>query len=119
MDDDAESEIAESVTISALIAVVATALIYVELWGGSVPALPGASTLALTVAIGVAAGGTFYYTGTHETRLEDVPPLAVFLVLAVVVYVLFPEGLPVAAELAIIVGVWTDTALRAAAKYVF
>lgn len=119
MDEDTGSDISESVTISALIAVVATALIYFELWGGSVPALPGAPTLALAVAIGVAAGGTFYYTGTHETRLEDVPPLAVFLVLAVIVYFLFPEGLPTAAELAIVVGVWTDTALRAAAKYVF
>lgn len=116
-DDDGESDIAESVSISALIAVVATALIYFQLWGGSVPALPGAPTLALTVAVGVAAGGTFYYTGTHETRLDDVPPLAVFLVLAVIVYFLFPEGLPAAAEVAIIVGVWTDTALRAAAKY--
>lgn len=115
--EETESDISESVTISALIALAATAMIYVGIWGGSVPALPAAPTLALAVGIGAAAGGAFYYTGTHETRLDDVPPLAVFLVLAVVVYVLFPEGLPTAAYLAIVVGVWTDTALRAAAKY--
>jgi|AntRauTorcE11898_2_1112593.scaffolds.fasta_scaffold05337_3 hypothetical protein len=117
MDDD--SDIAESVTLSAAIAVAATLLIYFQLWGGSVPALPGAPTLALTVAVGVAAGGVFYYKGTRETRLDDVPPLAVFLALGLIVYVFFPEGLPTAAEIAIIVGVWTDASLRAAAKYVF
>lgn len=117
--DEAESDISESVTVSALIAVVATALIYFQLWGGSVPALPGAPTLALIAAVGVVAGAAFYYTGTHETPLDDIPPLAVFIALAVIVYFLFPEGLPVAAEVAIIVAVWTDTVLRAAAKYVF
>jgi len=43
----------------------------------------------------------------------------VFLALGLIVYVFFPEGLPTAAEIAIIVGVWTDASLRAAAKYVF
>ncbi|GAB7093290.1 hypothetical protein JCM30237_04420 [Halolamina litorea] len=117
MDENAESDISESVLISALIAVVATALIYLELWGGAVPALPAAPVLAGAVVVGVVAGATFYYTGTHETPVDDVPPLAVFIALALVVYFLFPNGLPTAAELGIIVAVWTDTALRAAAKY--
>lgn len=117
MDDDRrESDVSESVTISLLISVVATGLIYFELWNGSVPAL-GTTGIVLGVLGGIIAGGIFFYTGTRSTPVEDIPPLAVFLALGIVVYLLFPEGLPVAAEFGIIVGVWTDTALRAAAKY--
>ncbi|MFW5895817.1 MAG: hypothetical protein ACOCUA_00340 [archaeon] len=116
MDKNASSDISESVTISAAIAAVATGLIYVEFWGGSIPAL-GGTVIALGVGVGVAAGAAFYYTGTRSTPVDDIPPLAVFFALAATVYVLFPQGLPTAAELAIVVGVWTDTALRAWAKY--
>lgn len=117
MDTDREErDVSESVTIPLLISVIATALIYLELWGGSIPALD-VSTLALGVVGGIAAGAAFFYTGTRSTPVDDIPPLAVFLVLAVTVYVLFPDGLPTFVELGIVGGVWTDTVLRAAAKY--
>ncbi len=114
---ETESDVSDSVAISLFIAVVATALIYLELWGGSVPAFE-TTEIALGVGVGLLAGAAFYYRGTRSTRLDDIPPLAIFLALAVTVYVLFPEGLPPVAELAIVVGVWTDTALRAGAKVV-
>jgi len=116
MDENAERDVSDSVTISLLISVTATGLIYFELWNGSVPAF-GTTGTALGTLGGIVAGGIFFYTGTRSTRLEDIPPLAVFITLGIVVYFLFPEGLPVAAELGIIVGVWTDTALRAASKF--
>lgn len=114
---DDGGDIAESVAISLLIAVVATALVYLELWNGSIPAFD-ASAVAMGVAAGLAAGGAFYYRGTRSTPLDDVPPLAVFLALALIVYVLYPEGLPAFVELALLVGLWTDTALRAVRKHV-
>lgn len=116
-EDDDDDDISESVTISAIISIIATGIIYVEFWNASVPALPGGPILALGVLGGIVAGATFYYTGTRSTPLEDVPPLAVFLVLGVTVYLLFPDGLPVIAEFGIIIAVWTDTAFRAAAKF--
>lgn len=114
--DRSERDVSDSVTISLLISVVATALIYLELWGGSVPAFD-TTGVVVAVVVGAVAGAGFFYTGTRSTPLDDVPPLAVFLVLAVTVFFLFPEGLPTVAELAIVVGVWTDTAFRAYAKY--
>lgn len=114
---NAEGDVSESVSISLLIAVVATGLVYLELWGGSVPAFD-AGEIALGVGLGLVAGAAFYYRGTRSTRLDDVPPLAIFLALALIVYVLFPQGLPPVVELAIVVGVWSDTALRAGAKAV-
>lgn len=117
MDTDRDDhDVSESVTISLLISVIATALIYLELWDGSIPAFE-ASALVLGAVGGIAAGAAFFYTGTRETPVDDIPPLAVFLVLAVTVYFLFPQGLPSVAEFGIIVGVWTDTALRAVAKF--
>lgn len=115
-EEDGDDDISKSVTISAIIAILATGIIYIEFWNGSVPALPDASILTLGVVGGIVAGALFFYTGTRSTPLEDIPPLAVFLVLGVIVYFLFPDGLPVVAEFGIIVAVWTDTAFRAAAK---
>jgi len=112
---NAESDVSESVSISLLIAVVATALIYLELWGGSLPAFD-AGEIAVGIGLGLVAGAAFYYRGTRSTWLDDVPPLAIFLALAMTVYVFFPEGLPPVVELGIVVGVWTDAVLRAGAK---
>lgn len=110
-----ETDLSDSIAVSALISVLATGLIYVELWGGSLPDPPAAPTLALTVVAGLLAGACFFYTGTHSTPLEDLPVFGVLLVLTAVAFFLFPEGLPVAVEIGIVVAVWTDTALRTTA----
>lgn len=113
-DDATEgADISESVTISAAISAAATALVYLGLWGGSIPTLDAAA-LALAAAVGIPAGVAFYYRGTRPTRLDELPPLAVLLALAIPLYLLFPEGLPAFLALGIVVAVWTDTAIRAA-----
>jgi hypothetical protein len=113
---DERSDVSESVTVSLLIAVVATAMIYFELWGGSIPAI-GGTTLAVGVVGGVVGGGAFYVLGTRSTSDQTVPVFGLLLTVAVVAFLLFPEGLPTAAEFGIVVAVWTDTAIRAVAKF--
>ncbi|QKY19460.1 hypothetical protein B4589_003350 [Halolamina sp. CBA1230] len=112
-----EPDVSESVTISLLISAAATVLVYFGLWGGSVPAITRTAA-ALAVAVGLPAGVLFYYRGTRSTRLDDLPPLAVLIAVGIPLYILFPERLPPFVALAIVVAVWTDTAIRAAVKYV-
>lgn len=113
---DESSDVSDSVTVSLVIAVAATAMIYLELWGGSIPAI-GGTMLAAGVVGGLAAGGLFYYSGTRSTRDQTVPVFGLFLAVAVAAFLLFPDGLPTAAEFGMVVAVWTDTAIRAAAKF--
>mgnify|MGYP000141510160 FL=1 len=113
----AESDVSDSVLISLAIAVVATGMIYLELWGGSIPAFEPAMLAVGTVG-GVVAGALFYYSGTRSTTDQTVPVFGVLLTVAVVAFLLFPDGLPPAVEFGIVVAVWTDTAIRAAVKFV-
>jgi hypothetical protein len=113
---DEKSDVSESVTVSLVIAAVATAMIYLELWGGSVPAI-GGSMLALGAVGGLVVGALFYVLGTRSSSDQTVPVFGVLLTVAVVAFLLFPDGLPTAAEFGIVVAVWTDTAIRAVAKF--
>ena len=112
---DGGDDVSDSVAVSLLISVIATGMIYFELWGGSIPAID-TTGLALGVAGGLAAGAVFYYSGTRSTNDQTIPVFAVFLGVAVAAFLLFPEGLPDAAEFGIVVAVWTDTAIRAGTK---
>ena len=112
-----ERDVSESVTISLLISAAATALVYFGLWNGSVPAITRTAA-ALAVAVGLPMGVLFYYRGTRSTRLDDLPPLAVLIAVAVPLYLFFQDGLPPFVALAIVVAVWTDTAIRAAVQFV-
>jgi hypothetical protein len=113
---DETSDVSDSVTVSLFISVVATAMIYLELWGGSIPAIEG-TMLAVGIVGGLVGGGAFYVLGTRSRSDQTVPVFGVLLTVAVVAFLLFPEGLPIAAEFGIVVAVWSDTAIRAVAKF--
>ncbi|MFD1646353.1 hypothetical protein [Haloarchaeobius litoreus] len=104
-----------------VLAIVLTGIVYVEFWDGTVPPLPGAGTLVLAIGVGIAAA-------VLQLALEDVlePPtvldntLAFLLLLGaalVVAFLLFPRGLPVAAELGMLAWFWTTAVGRLVLYY--
>ncbi|MFC4406599.1 hypothetical protein [Haloarchaeobius iranensis] len=99
-----------------VIAVVLTGIVYLEFWGGTVPPLPGAGTVALAVGVGVAAAVlqlAFEDVLEPPTVLDNTLAFLVLLGVALVVgLLLFPQGLPVAVELGMLAWFWATAVGR-------
>jgi|AntRauTorcE11898_2_1112593.scaffolds.fasta_scaffold68367_2 hypothetical protein len=104
-----------------VMAIVLTGIVYLEFWGATVPPLPGARTLLLALGVGLAAA-------VLQLAVEDVlePPTVVdntlaFLLLLgaalVAGLLLFPRGLPVAAEVGMLAWFWATAVGRLALFY--
>lgn len=104
-----------SVASQAASAAVVTAIVVFGLWGGAVPPLPGLATLALAVATGACLGVALaaYDDDPFGIPLWGLP--AFLLVVAGGLFVggvLFPEGLPTSAEVALLAWAWADVLAR-------
>lgn len=100
-----------------VLALLVTGFIYAQYWDGSPPEFVTTAGPVISVGGGVLAGIVAVYVDTtpkYRRALNDPHVFAVVMgSLLLVVYVLFPDGVPPLATVLIVAFIWTSVVMRA------
>lgn len=106
----------DDLLVNGVLALVLTVLVVVTWWDFAVPPLPGTTDLAVAVVVGLVGGVGLQLAERLEYLRpfqENAAVFAVVMVAALAVgFTLFPDGLPVAGEVGILVLLWAAFATR-------